>query len=252
MKSRLPHALCFAAVTLFCTGTILAGEHTSKGASYRLQGKYYDTCACAISCSCGANVSLPTEGHCDGVVLIHIDKGNVGAVQLDGLNFALVLRTPQDQKVGDAFLLKGETDLLTLYLDDRASPVQKQAMPQLLTGLLGTKQIKGYRPPQWAPMKLEVDGDLAKFEIAGGTKLSFEIENTNLDKVLPGLPRSDPGKRITLTNVAPFPWIKEVTQGHSTFFHYDDLGVKWDYKNRNAFFGKVAVSGTVPAPAAEK
>lgn len=229
------------------TGAARAGDPTS----YEMKGEYYDTCACPVSCSCGANVSVPVEGHCDGIVLIHIDKGSVGAVKLDGLNFAVVLKTPQGEKTGDAFDLKGELDLLTLYLDDRATPEQRQAMPQLLAGLLGTREMKGFRPPQWAPMHLDVQGDVARFDIAGGSKLSFEIENVDLDKVLPKVPRSDPGNRIALTNVAPFPWIHEVTQGHSLSFHYDDLGVKWDYKNRNAFFGTAQAKGTVPEPAAK-
>ena len=119
-------------------------------------------------------------------------------------------------------------------------------MPLLLAGLLGTKPMKGFRPPQWASMHLDVSGDVARFDIAGGSKLSFQIENIDLDKALPHVPRSEPGNRIGLTNVAPFPWIHKVTQGHSLSFHYDDLGVKWEYKDRNAFFGDAAASGTVP------
>ncbi len=169
---------------------------------------------------------------------------------MDGLNLAIVLRTPKGEKVGDAFDIKGETDLLTLYLDDKASPEQREVMPQLLAGMLGTRQMKGFRPPQWAPLKLDVRGDVARFQIAGGQKLAFEIENIDLDKTLPGIPRSDSGNRITLTNVAPFPWIHGVTQGHSHSFHYDDLGVSWDYENRNAFFGTFTVTGPIPATAA--
>jgi hypothetical protein len=236
------------AVTLAAGAAAFAGDETT----YDMHGKYFDTCACAVSCSCGANATVPTEGHCDGVVLIHIDRGRVGDVKLDGLNFAVVLRTPRGEKTGDAFFLKNEMDLLTLYLDDRATPEQKQAMPLLLAGLLGNKPMKGFRPPQWAPMHLDVQGDVARFDIAGGSKLSFEIENIDLDKVLPNVPRSDPGNRISLTNVAPFPWIQKVTQGHSMSFRYDDLGVKWEYKGRNAFFGEASAQGTVPAPAAAK
>jgi hypothetical protein len=231
---------------------LAAASPAADEKKYEMRGKYYDTCACAVSCSCGANVTLPTEGHCDGVVLIHIDQGRVGDVKLDGLNFAVVLKTPRGEKVGDAFDIKGETDLLTLYLDDRATPEQRAAMPLLLSGLLGNRPMKGFRPPQWASMHLDVRGDVARFDIAGGSKLSFQIENIDLDKVLPNIPRSDPGNRIGLTNVAPFPWINKVTQGHSMSFRYDDLGVKWEYKDRNAFFGETSAQGTVPAPEARK
>jgi hypothetical protein len=244
---RTVRTLFLAVMASFASGVV---ARAADDTSYQMKGKYYDTCACAVSCSCGANVSLPTEGHCDGIVLIHIDQGRVGKVSLDGLSFAVVLRTPRGEKVGDAFDLKGELDLLTLYLDDRATPEQRAAMPGLLAGLLGTREMKGFRPPQWVPMHLDVHGDVARFDIADGSKLSFQIENVNLDKVLPGVPRSDPGNRIGLTNVAPFPWIHEVTQGHSLSFHYDDLGVQWDYKDRNAFFGEASAQGTVPSPVA--
>ncbi len=230
----------------------ISGAVSGQGISFDVQGKYYDTCACPVSCSCGANATLPVEGHCAGVILLHIDRGQVGGVKMDGLNIAVVERTPKGQKVGDAFLLKGEMDLLTVYLDDRASSQQKAVMPGLLAGLLGTKQIKGFKPPQWALMSLRVEGDVARFEIAGGAKLSFEIENVDLEKSLPGVPRSEPGKRITLTNVAPFPFIHHVTQGYSKSFHYADLGAKWDYDHRNAFFGNFAARGTVPEMPAAK
>jgi len=165
---------------------------------------------------------------------------------MDGLNIAFVERTPKGMKVGDAFQIKGVMDLLTVYLDDKASPQQREAIPKLLAGLMGTKQIKGFRPPQWAPMSLLVEGDVARFKIGDGKKLSFVIENVDLDKVKPNVPESEPSKRISLTNVAPFPFIHNVTQGYSKTFHYADLGAEWDYEQRNAFFGTFAAKGVVP------
>ncbi len=156
---------------------------------------------------------------------------------MDSLEIALVGSIP-NKKTGWSFI--------TFYLDDRATPQQKKAMPQLLAGLFGAKSRNATKPPQWVPMNLQVQGDTAKFEIASGHKLSFEIENVNLDKTSPGVPRSDPGNRITVTNAGPYPWVKNMTQGYSKSFHYSDLGVQWDYKERNAFFGRVKASGTVP------
>lgn len=252
MRTRFLVVLGFAAWGVVSVATLRASPPAAKQTSYDVQGKYYDTCACPVSCSCGANVTLPVEGHCAGVILLHIEKGRVGEVNFDGLNIAIVERTPNGMKTGDAFLIKRDMDLLTVYLDDQASPRQKEAMPILLAGLLGTKQIKGFRPPQWVPMNLRVEGDIARFRIAGGTKLSFEIENVDLDKVEPGVPRSEPSKRITLTNVAPFAFIHNVTQGYSKSFHYADLGAAWDFKERNAFFGTFAARGVAPAPRAPK
>jgi hypothetical protein len=43
-----------------------------------------------------------------------------------------------------------------------------------------------------------------------------------------------------------------VTQGYSKSFRYADLGVKWDYENRNAFFGTFAAKGVVTEKMAGK
>jgi len=231
---------------LAVSGVIWGGE---TGPTYDVQGKYYDTCACHVSCSCGANVVLPSEGHCDGVIVLHIDKGRIGAESLDGLNLAIVLRSPQGKKVNDSFV-SGDMDHLTVYIDDKATAPQRRVMPSLLGGLLGTKEVRGFKPPQFAPMSLTLNGDAARFDISGGRTLSFDIENIDVEKVNPGVPHGDPGKRISLTNVAPFPWITNVTQGYSKVFRYADLGMSWEYKDRNAFFGTFATKGVGPAVSA--
>lgn len=251
MNTPLRNAFLFATLVGGAASLAWAGKSGGGGGGdWEIDGHYYDTCDCSVSCSCGANVSDPTEGHCDGIVLTHIDKGHVGKTKLDGLNIAIVLRSPRGQKVEDAFMVKGEMDHLTVYLDGKATDEQKQAMPVLLAGLLGTKPIKGFKPPQFVPMSLDVEGDIAKFKVGDGQKLSFEIENIDVTKSSPNVRKPDyPSKRITLTNVAPFPWIHEVTQGHSKSFHYNDYGIKWDYAGRNAFFGVAHAKGPLPAPA---
>jgi hypothetical protein len=229
------HAL---AVTVLAWGLALpahaAGEH-------QIEGHYYETCACSVSCPCPANVTLPTEGHCDAISLIHIDKGKQGAVALDGLNIAVVFRSPKGKKVMDSFM-KGEMDLMTFYLDDKATPAQREVMPSVLAALFGTQEMKGMQPPQWVPMSLMVEDDMAKFQIAGGKTLSFDIENIDRgDKTTASYKKGDRSNRIVLSGAAkPFPWVNEVTQGFSKSFKYSDLGRSWEYKERNAFFGMVS------------
>ena len=50
-------------------------------------------------------------------------------------------------------------------------------------------------------------------------------------------------KHITMDGVVPFPWMGKVTQGKSKTFHYADGATKWDYKDRNAFFGEFTTKG---------
>jgi hypothetical protein len=226
-------------------------EAAPKGTPYQVEGKYYETCGCVVSCPCATNKFLPSEGHCDAVMSFHIDKGTVGKTKLDGINFAGVIRSPKNQIVGEAFA-KGEMDHMTFYFDDKASAEQKEAMGQLIPALFGDAEIKGFKAPQWVPMSLTVDGDVAKFD-AGGGKLSYEIENLDVGmETKDGAPKAGKAekKRIQLTNSAPFPFIANPTQGRSHAFHYDDYGVKWDYKDRNAFFSTFKSKGVTKAAAA--
>jgi hypothetical protein len=234
-------AVLFALAMAWTAATHAAAPPADTG--YNVKGNYYETCACSVSCPCASNATLPTEGHCDAISLVHIDKGSFGSVKLDGLNLAVVFRTPKGQKVKDAFG-KGDMDLFTLYLDDKANAQQKEVMPKLIAALYGTGEIKGAKPPQWVPMSLTTDGDVAKFQIAGGSKLSFETENIDVgDQTKNGYKKGDIGNRIVLTNTAPFPWVHDVTQGISRHFKYADLGTSWEYKERNAFFGTVDAAG---------
>lgn len=248
MTRRISRRLTVQAVLLL-SATVVTAATELPGPAFDVSGQYYDTCACKVSCSCGANVTLATEGHCDGVVLLHIERGSLGTTRLDGLNLAIVFRSPQGKKVADSFY-GGDLDHMTIYLDDRATPNQRAVMPALLAGMLGQNEIRGFKPPQYASTILTVEGDRARFAIDQGAKLSFDIENVNLDRVSPGVPRSDPSTRIRLTNVAPFPWIRDVTQGVSKVFKYADFGVSWEYSGRNAFFGSFETRGVAPAPQA--
>jgi hypothetical protein len=241
--------LAVSAGPAFSAGTT-ATKAAAKAPAYSLTGRYYETCACAVSCPCASNATLPTEGHCDAISLVHVEKGMVGTTKLDGINIAAVLRTPHGQKTLDSFN-KGEMDLITIYLDEAATNEQKDALNKVVPVLFqGMDKMKGFHAPQWAPMSLKVEGDIARYEIAGGQKLSFEIEHVKVSGVTKeGVKRSPTSDRIELSNTAPFPWVHTVTQGISKKFHYDDLGAKWDYEGRNAFFGTVAAKGSLPASA---
>jgi len=242
MTSRawtMPAALLAAAAL----ATSLGAEPTAAN-GYSVKGRYYETCACAVSCPCASNLK-PTEPHCDAAMLFHITKGSVGATALDGLNIVGVIRSPEGAVVNEA-MAKGEMDLMAFYFDDKATPPQREAIGKLMPALFGEAQPKGAKPPQFVPMKLDVQGDVAKLD-AGTGKIAFEIENlsTGSDTKLAAKGASSGKKRVTLTNTAPFPWIASVSQGRGKTFSYDDLGTKWHYEGRNAFFSTFSSTGTV-------
>jgi hypothetical protein len=206
------------------------------GTSVDFKGHYYETCGCNVSCPCATNEFLPTEGHCDALMMFHFDKATVGKTKMDGLNMAVVLMSPKNRKILDAFA-KGEMDHFAVYLDDKASEAQRKAFPQLIEGMFGKMEIKGAKEPAFVPIVLTSDGETAKVDIGGG-KLVADIENIKVGETKAGTKVT--AKHIKLEGAVPFAWMGPVTQGRSHAFHYVDGPVKWDYKDRNAFFGEFA------------
>ena len=120
----------------------------AKGAATAVdvKGHYYETCDCAVSCPCATTKFTPTEGHCDAVSFFHLDKATVGKTKLDGLNMAIVLKSPKGAKVMDA-MQKGDMDHFAVYLDEKASEEQRKAFPQLMEAMFGKMEIKNAKPP---------------------------------------------------------------------------------------------------------
>jgi hypothetical protein len=229
--------------------TLLAGTVLAKAGktNWEAKGKYYETCGCAVSCPCGTGEFKPTEAHCDAISALHFDKASYGKTKLDGLNVAIVFQSPKNQKVLDAFN-KGEMDHFAIYLDDKASDEQKAALGPFLEALFGKMEIKGAKPPAFAPIKIEGDDDRASIDVANG-KLTANIVNFKLGETKDG--KKSVAKRYKIEGASPWPWIPVVTQGKSTQFHYAEGAIKWDYKERNAFFGEFKTKGTASAEPAK-
>jgi hypothetical protein len=229
-------------------GSVAFAKGAGGGTQVDLKGHYYETCDCAVSCPCATAKFAPTDGHCDAVAFLHFDKAMVGKTKLDGLNLALVLKSPKGQKLVDAFG-KGEMDHFALYLDEKATEEQRKAFPDLVAALFGKGEIKNAKPPAFVAMSVESDGENAKLVI--GDKLTADIENISIGETK--VAGKTVQKHIKLDGAVPFPWISVVTQGRSRSFHYADGPTKWDYKDRNAFFGEFTHKGTLaaaePAPA---
>jgi hypothetical protein len=235
MKRILSAALLLSGAVAYAKG----------GTAVDVKGKYYETCDCAVSCPCATTKFKPTEGHCDAVSFFHFDKASVGKVKLDGLNVAIVLKSPKDKIVLDAFA-KGELDHFAVYLDEKATEEQRKVIPDLMGALFGHNEIKGAKPPAFVAMNVESDGETAKMTI--GDKLTADIENIGVGETK--FAGKTATKHIKLENATPFPWVNPVTQGRSKSFHYADGPTKWDYKDRNAYFGDFAYKTTIEASAA--
>lgn len=93
-----------------------------------VKGNYFESCNCESVCPC-IFLQPPTEGYCKAILGWQIKDGKMGDVDLSGLNIGLYLSAPGSLTDGGW--------KVALYIDDRASAEQKDALTQIYGGAVG-------------------------------------------------------------------------------------------------------------------
>jgi len=96
--------------------------------TYVLDGTLLEACSCGGPCPCWVGDD-PDGGRCDSVNAYHIDRGRVGGVDVSNLSFVQVNQIPGN-------VLSGNWRAV-FYIDDKASPEQKEAILNVFSGKLG-------------------------------------------------------------------------------------------------------------------
>ena len=96
--------------------------------AYRLEGKLLEVCTCNVICPCWVGED-PDGGTCDGTLSWHIDKGEIEGVDVSGLTIAMLCHIPGN-------IMNGNWRAV-VFLDDRASSQQEEAILNVFTGKLG-------------------------------------------------------------------------------------------------------------------
>lgn len=97
-------------------------------ATYEVEGSLLEACSCGAPCPCWIGED-PHGGTCDAFLAYRIDRGTIQGVDVSGVPFALVVQIPGN-------VLKGGWRV-AVYMSDRATPRQKQAILDAWTGKLG-------------------------------------------------------------------------------------------------------------------
>tara|TARA_R110002073_G_scaffold333713_1_gene521768 strand:- start:1081 stop:1689 length:609 start_codon:yes stop_codon:yes gene_type:complete len=100
----------------------------NKKTDWNLQGGYFETCNCVTACPC-VWLQPPSEGNCKLLVAWHIGSGHLNGQVLDGLNVALACYSSGHMKDGNW--------QAALYVDERASDAQFDAITQIFSGQQG-------------------------------------------------------------------------------------------------------------------
>jgi hypothetical protein len=195
-------------------------------ASWKIAGSYFETCNCEVACPC-VFTSPPTSGDCTVVIAWHIDHGNFGEIDLDGLNAALAAHSP-----GHMLEVKWK---VALYLDERANQRQQDALTQIFSGQAGGHLAA------LVPLIGEVLGVKAvPIEYRSeGKRRSLRLGNV-ADAEIEGLSGQD-GSDVTIGNhpftaVPGFPAVV----AKSKQMRFSDYGLNWEVSNKNGFFSPFA------------
>ena len=200
--------------------------------SWRMRGDVMDACSCATTCPCNFG-SDPTPLPCEVVIGWRIQDGNYGNTRLDGLSVVLYGRIP-----GNVF--QGNWTV-GVYLDQRASQPQAQALGDIFAGNAGgwpamlNSLIGNLLPPKQVPIQFQtVDGE-HNITIPG----LLEVGSERVPNPLPGQPPLDP----KVSDLAvPF-YTGSVNVRRSRTLRLSDPGMSFQYTGRSSLVGQFDYSG---------
>jgi hypothetical protein len=187
---------------------------------WHIAGRLSEACSCSVPCSCNFGQSPSPHPFCYAIVGSTIEKGNYGAVKLDGLKF------------GGANGAKG----FVFYIDPRADKEQAAALRAIGTAMW-TKALKanGLTDPKKVPPEMALRGfKTARIEHTSGDKSNHVlIENAaRFDAAY--LVGADGKTPIRLQNNWSFNITDNIKAKTSVFRYHDAFGNKFDMKNTNS------------------
>src|SRR6266571_4048368 len=123
--------------------------------AYQLEGRLLEVCTCNTLCPCWVGED-PDGGTCTGVLGWHVDKGNINGLDVAGHSLVILTFIPGN-------ILKGNWRV-RVYVDDGATPEQKEALLNVWTGKLGgpvadlAKLVGQVDAVEQVPITFEVKG----------------------------------------------------------------------------------------------
>ena len=139
--------------------------------AYTLEGRILEVCDCDVLCPCWIGED-PDNGTCDSVIAYHVDKGNIGDVDVSGLTMAMVAHIPGN-------VLNGNFRTM-IFVDDRASAEQEQALLTAFAGKLGgpledlSKLVGEMVGVERAPITFDVQGGKGTLRIGTDAEAVME------------------------------------------------------------------------------
>ena len=195
---------------------------------WKIGGEYVESCNCDYLCPCiFTNPQAPaTYDHCTSLQVYRIDSGNCGGTKLDGLSFALVIRSGRVMSEGN-WIFAG-------IVDAAADAAQREALTAIVSGQAGgtparirDNLVGDFRCVEVQPIAFRMDGLSRSVSIPG--VLEIAVEGV--------LSRNNNGEPIYLDNTS-HPAGRRLALAKSTETHIHRFGLDLDLtgKGNNGHF----------------
>jgi hypothetical protein len=199
---------------------------------WTMRGEYMESCNCDYLCPCiYTNPQAPvTYDHCTAALVFRIDEGSSGDTKLDGLKFALFIRSGTVMADGD-WSFAG-------VVDERADEAQRQVLSAIVSGEAGgptafirENLVSDFRGVQFKPIEFNMNG--LQRSAAIPDILSFEIEGV--------ASRNSSGEPLYIDNTA-HPAGRRLALARSKETHVHGFGLDMDLvgKGNNGHFAPFA------------
>ena len=103
-------------------------EQTTTRSDYTLEGTLLEVCSCGVLCPCFVGED-PDGGECVGLIAYHLDRGEIGGVDVTGLTIANIAQIPGNALAGGWRVV--------IVIDAEASDEQHDALVAAFGGQLG-------------------------------------------------------------------------------------------------------------------
>jgi hypothetical protein len=171
-----------------------------------------------------------TYDHCTAALVFRIDAGSYGDTKLDGLSFALVIRSGKVMADGN-WVFAG-------VVDERADDAQRHALAAIVGGQAGgppgfirENLVSDFRGVEFNPIEFNLEG--LKRSTVIGDAVSFEIEGVSS--------RNRTGEPLYIDNTA-HPANRRLALARSKETHIHGFGLDMDIvgKGNNGHFARFA------------
>ena len=193
---------------------------------WNIEGDYFEGCNCDSMCPC-LFLSDPDRGDCQLTTAWHIEKGAYGSTRLDGLNAAGIFHAPGN-------MVKGPKWKSALYLDQRATHQQAEALDKIFSGKVGgfPAVLAGFVGSMMGTRRLRIEFS------ADGKKRRLRIPDI-LELDVEALSGSDASKTSTITNPPLYasPGFDPII-ARSNKYTYHDYGLDWDNSGKNSYYSR--------------